>query len=543
MHFFNNNNLTRRLSFSAVQRYEERIIEFIDKRPKLCFLIVTCLLGFMFNWLLRFNIYDKQVTFVVRNLADRNSHKDLFPLDSSDYIGTVFVVLGLIIAASGGIGGGGILVPLFILVFHFTPMKAIPLSNFTIFGGSITNVILNVQKRHPDVDRPLVDWSLITVMQPLTLAGAIMGAYIGRLIEEWMLILALVFLLSYTAYRTLSKGVEQFRKESASRTESAKGLLVKIIEEDEEDAESQSLLAVSDEEKASKDKISERTVLPEGPSSAADDIQFDENEENSDNKNRFLPSGMSQEDTPIIQLNMTAEREKIVAAERKTPAKKVQWVVLMFVGVTVLNILSGERTVECGSLAFWAINVANVLWILAVSFVMRRQLISEWERKRAIKYRYQEGDVEWTPYNTVVYPVLCILAGLCAGMFGIGGGLVFGPMMLEMGVHPMVASATSAVMIFFTSITASTTFIAFGTLTYDYAIYLFVLGLVATAAGQLGVGYLVQKYKRFSIISLSIGVAVAISAVLMGVQGAVSIAQSDGSYSNNKICGSVGSGD
>jgi uncharacterized membrane protein YfcA len=100
-------------------------------------------------------------------------HKDLFPLDTSDYWGTFLVVIGLLIAASGGIGGGGILVPLLILVYGFSPKHAIALSNFCIVGSSITNMVMNLSKRHPDADRPLVDWDLILVMEPLTMAGAV----------------------------------------------------------------------------------------------------------------------------------------------------------------------------------------------------------------------------------------------------------------------------------------------------------------------------------------------------------------------------------
>ena len=100
-------------------------------------------------------------------------HKDLFPLDRSDIVGTTLVGMGLMIAASGGVGGGGILVPLLIIVFGFHPKYAIPLSNFTILGSSVTNMILNLPKRHPDAERPLVDWDLILVMEPVTMAGAV----------------------------------------------------------------------------------------------------------------------------------------------------------------------------------------------------------------------------------------------------------------------------------------------------------------------------------------------------------------------------------
>lgn len=92
-------------------------------------------------------------------------HKPLLPLDTSDQIGFVFAVMGLMVAAGGGIGGGGILVPIYILIMGFTPKHAIPLSNITVLGGALANMILNVTKRHPIVDRPLVDWDLILVME------------------------------------------------------------------------------------------------------------------------------------------------------------------------------------------------------------------------------------------------------------------------------------------------------------------------------------------------------------------------------------------
>lgn len=107
-------------------------------------------------------------------------HKPLHPIDGWDVAGVGLACIGLMIAAAGGIGGGGILVPLYILVLGFHPKHAIPLSNITIFGGAITNTVLNLSKRHPDADRPLVDWDLILVMEPLTIGGALVGSFINK---------------------------------------------------------------------------------------------------------------------------------------------------------------------------------------------------------------------------------------------------------------------------------------------------------------------------------------------------------------------------
>ena len=43
-------------------------------------------------------------------------HKPLFPLSWEDWVGYGFAAISLFIAAGGGIGGGGILVPLYILL-------------------------------------------------------------------------------------------------------------------------------------------------------------------------------------------------------------------------------------------------------------------------------------------------------------------------------------------------------------------------------------------------------------------------------------------
>jgi len=44
-----------------------------------------------------------------------------------------------------------------------------------------------------------------------------------------------------------------------------------------------------------------------------------------------------------------------------------------------------------------------------------------------------------------------VLTGLCAGLLGIGGGLVIVPLLLEIGLYPLMVSTTSSFCILFTS--------------------------------------------------------------------------------------------
>ena len=142
------------------------------------------------------------------------THKPLWPLETRDYLGFLCAIFGLIIAAGGGIGGGGVLVPIYIIVFHFHPKHAIPLSNITILGGAIANTLLNSRKRHPiRTNRLAIDWDIIVMMEPSTIAGAVLGSVVSKALPSIILTTLLVIVLAFMGRRTLTKGLNMYRKE------------------------------------------------------------------------------------------------------------------------------------------------------------------------------------------------------------------------------------------------------------------------------------------------------------------------------------------
>merc|ERR1740117_494042 len=126
--------------------------------------------------------------------------------------------------------------------------------------------------------------------------------------------------------------------------------------------------------------------------------------------------------------------------------------------------------------------------------------------------------INWDERNTIVYPVICTIAGLFAGLFGVGGGIVKAPLMLELGMCPASTSATAATMIFFTTFAACVSFQVFGLLIHDYGVACFVLGLVCTAIGQAGTNVWMKIAKRQSPPLLSIGAVMMLSTVLVAVE-------------------------
>lgn len=46
--------------------------------------------------------------------------------------------------------------------------------------------------------------------------------------------------------------------------------------------------------------------------------------------------------------------------------------------------------------------------------------------------------MDWTSKIFILYPLFGFIGGILAGLLGIGGGLIIGPMLLELGIHPIV---------------------------------------------------------------------------------------------------------
>lgn len=212
---------------------------------------------------------------------------------------------------------------------------------------------------------------------------------------------------------------------------------------------------------------------------------------------------------------------EILERERYHSSWKIILMFSLMACCLILTLLKGGHgfnllDVHCGQSLYWILTFGIVPCVLVISAIARNFLVDDFEKKAECGYEYLPHDVKWDSRATIVYPAVCSCAGLCAGMFGIGGGIVKGPLMLQMNVLPAVTSATSATMILFTSSMASVSYILFGQLNVHYAAVLATEGLIFTLFGQIALNKIVKYYGRPSLIILVIGLVVAMSAVMMG---------------------------
>jgi uncharacterized membrane protein YfcA len=159
--------------------------------------------------------------------------------------------------------------------------------------------------------------------------------------------------------------------------------------------------------------------------------------------------------------------------------------------------------------------------LIAFAWAAHTYLVNRHEIKQIVDFDFVHGDIHWDSRSKMVYPLLFASAGLCAGMFGVGGGMVTVPLLLAVGVHPTVTTATSSCMTLFTTISTTTEFSIYGLVKWDYAVVCFVIGFCAALFGQRIMAYAREaegrNVQRNSLIAYSIGCVILLSAFLMTV--------------------------
>ena len=135
----------------------------------------------------------------------------------------LILVLGSL-AAGAGIGGGGLFVPIYMVLLGAGPKGAVPLSKATILGGAVGNFISIGPARHPKAPkpgRPLIDYESSTFMQSGELLGVVFGVLLNNLLPALVIVVFLVLILSYNSFKTLKKAIAIRKKETVALKKAA----------------------------------------------------------------------------------------------------------------------------------------------------------------------------------------------------------------------------------------------------------------------------------------------------------------------------------
>jgi uncharacterized membrane protein YfcA len=100
-----------------------------------------------------------------------------------------------------------------------------------------------------------------------------------------------------------------------------------------------------------------------------------------------------------------------------------------------------------------------------------------------------------------------------AGLLGIGGGLIFGPLLLDLGLHPIVSTACSNFLVLITSFSTSIQFILLGTMNFHYGLVCTILSTIGSYIGTVAIQRLLEKTGRASMLIFSMALVEAVSSI------------------------------
>ncbi|KAL2616206.1 hypothetical protein AAZV13_08G112900 [Glycine max] len=129
-------------------------------------------------------------------------------------VGSIIGFLGSAFGTVGGVGGGGIFVPMLTLIIGFDARSATAISKCMITGGAGATIFYNLKQRHPTLDMPVIDYDLALLFQPMLMLGISIGVAFNVIFPDWMLTALLIVVFIGLSFNAFFKGVKTWKKET-----------------------------------------------------------------------------------------------------------------------------------------------------------------------------------------------------------------------------------------------------------------------------------------------------------------------------------------
>lgn len=152
------------------------------------------------------------------------------------------------------------------------------------------------------------------------------------------------------------------------------------------------------------------------------------------------------------------------------------------------------------SASYWLFEVAFVLVCVGMTFFAIR--INSSEQKLKIKYgvNYKKGDVIYEGRALVILVSIGFLGGLVAGALGLGGGSIYNPALLSLGVHPKVSGATGMFLVLYSTTNTCLVNWLNGYLDIYYAMWIAFFALFGSIFGMIVTDRVVKATGKPSIL-------------------------------------------
>ncbi|KAK1367744.1 Transmembrane protein TauE like protein [Heracleum sosnowskyi] len=378
-------------------------------------------------------------------------------------VASIIGFFGASFGSVGGVGGGGIFIPMLTLIVGFDPKSATAISKCMITGAAVSTVYYNLKLRHPTIDMPIIDYDLILLINPVLMLGISIGVTFNVLFADWMVTVLLIVLFLVISTKAFLRGVDTWKGETILKKEAAK----------------------RQEDNGSGGDGADYRLLPGGP-------------------DKKTESGTN------ISLREVSVLENVCWKE---------FGLLCFVWVAFLAVqITKNYTANC-STAYWVLNSLQVPVSVGVSLY---EAVGLYTGRRVIASNGESGTHVGVG-QLFVYCFFGVLAGVVGGLLGLGGGFIMAPLYLELGIPPQVINASAAFGMMFSSSMSVVEFYLLKRFPVPYALYFILVATIAALVGQDLVRRVINMLGRASIIIFILASTIFISAISLGGVGIVNM--------------------
>ncbi|GAA0176596.1 ubiquitin-protein ligase [Lithospermum erythrorhizon] len=359
------------------------------------------------------------------------------------------------ISSAGGIGGGGLFIPILKIVAGFDLKKASSFSAFMVTGGSIANVVCNMvlMKRSKNGGHMLIDYDIALLSEPCILLGVTIGVILNVVFPEWLITVLFALFLAWCTTKTCNSGISYWKVES---------------------------------------EVVRRSLCENGKDERSIEV-------------------------PLLREN---SKSKLLCV----PWIKLGILIMIWVSFLLLNLLRGNKygqgiiIMESCGVGYWIITSIQIplaiiftAWILCSGKILQPQ-------------GFIDQDVEGRAILTqLMFPVMALLAGVLGGVFGIGGGMLISPLLVQVGIPPEITAGTCSFMVFFSSTMSAIQYLLLGMEHFYNASIFAVICFAGSLIGLLVVQRAIERHGRASLIVFSVGLVMALSTVLITSFGAYDV--------------------
>lgn len=134
-------------------------------------------------------------------------------IDTPNLIG-MFVAsyIASTLASISGIGGGGMLIPLYSIIGNIELKEAILLSIITIAGNSLVRSLYYIRAKHANVtNRYLPNFDIIRLVVPFDGNTAYLGFLLNQVLPNIVIFILIVIILGIMTYKTIQKTIGYFK--------------------------------------------------------------------------------------------------------------------------------------------------------------------------------------------------------------------------------------------------------------------------------------------------------------------------------------------